>query len=933
MNAFGPYKEKVEIDFEKLGNNGVFLITGDTGSGKTTIFDAISFALFGETSGSRRENSSLRSDFADDSVKTFVELEFLHKGMLYKLERVPKYVRQKVRGNGVTTVSGDAVLTYIDEVITGDKNVTDKCIEILGINANQFKQIVMIAQGEFMELLHSKPRDRAIIFRKIFDTGIYKDISDKLKDKYLSKKREYEDVIVTLNSYRNNIIWDNDIDEEMSIMSLLKVLDTYNNTLKIKEEELKLEKSKLDKNYELVLKNINEGNLINNSIDSLELSKKELEELINKKDFYDEQEILIKKSKIILEQIIPRKDIVKKNKDNLDIKNKEYEDNLVIRKDIEEKYNEVVLLYNDIPKLEEQLKQLNIQKNIYEQRIVYLNEIKTLDVSLKDKENILKLIDLNDKKNVVIKFKELEKLNNQLIQMEINFKELSLKYKDCNSKYVKFYDEFLSAQAGIIASNLKDNCPCPVCGSLDHPHKAVISSSVLTKEEIDELKEEVELIIKDLENLVISINNLKKDIAVSKKELDDFNYDELVREINEIEKQVLDFYIDISNYNKIELEKEIINIEGLIKDKIKNINDSDTIDSVTSLISRLNEEIECINKKIKSINDDYQRLSVEREKYNTIVNSLEKDIIKLTEEYDLSKDEYILAYKELGYEKEDDYLVLLLEKEKIFEIENDISLYKTKLVELKSSIKSLEEFLNNKTKMDLDELEKNKCVLEDKLNVLDVSLKEINNKLFNNVGIHSKIKSVYDKLEIMEQEVMIYKDLSDTANGNISGKNKLEFEQFVQANYFDMVIVSANKRFSYMTDDRYLLARKEEASKLSDKLGLELEVIDNYTGKRRDVKTLSGGESFKAALSLALGMSDVIQEFAGGIVVDAMFIDEGFGSLDDTSLEQAMNAIMMLGQGNKIIGIISHVNELKSRIDKKIIVRKSNCGSSVEVSV
>ena len=177
----------------------------------------------------------------------------------------------------------------------------------------------------------------------------------------------------------------------------------------------------------------------------------------------------------------------------------------------------------------------------------------------------------------------------------------------------------------------------------------------------------------------------------------------------------------------------------------------------------------------------------------------------------------------------------------------------------------------------------------------------------------------------------MYKDLSDTANGNISGKNKLEFEQYVQANYFDMVIVSANKRFSYMTDERYLLVRKDEALKVSDKLGLELEIIDNYTGKRRDVKTLSGGESFKAALSLALGMNDVIQEFAGGIVVDAMFIDEGFGSLDDTSLEQAMNAIMMLSQNDKIIGIISHVNELKSRIDKKIIVRKSNCGSSVEI--
>ena len=226
-----------------------------------------------------------------------------------------------------------------------------------------------------------------------------------------------------------------------------------------------------------------------------------------------------------------------------------------------------------------------------------------------------------------------------------------------------------------------------------------------------------------------------------------------------------------------------------------------------------------------------------------------------------------------------------------------------------------------------------KNVLEDKICHLDVTLKKLYSKLFNNLKIFDSIKSVYKRSVNLENEVMVLKDLSDTANGSIVGKSKLEFEQFVQASYFDMVIMSANKRFSYMTDERFLLARKEEAVKISDKLGLELEVMDNYTGKRRDVKSLSGGESFKAALSLALGMSDVIQEYAGGIVVDAMFIDEGFGSLDDSSLEQALNAIMMLGQDNKIIGIISHVNELKARIDKKIIVNKSNMGSSIELTV
>ena len=205
ISAFGPYKDRVEIDFSKLGESGIFLITGDTGSGKTTIFDALSFSLFGEASGSRRDNTGFRSDFASDEVDTFVKLEFEHKGVLYNLERKPRYKRRKKKGEGNTIVGGDASLNYLDNVITGDKNVTDKCVEILGMNANQFKQIVMIAQGEFLELLFAKTKDRATIFRHIFDTAIYKDISDKLKDKYLVKKREYEDSCISIKSYINGI--------------------------------------------------------------------------------------------------------------------------------------------------------------------------------------------------------------------------------------------------------------------------------------------------------------------------------------------------------------------------------------------------------------------------------------------------------------------------------------------------------------------------------------------------------------------------------------------------------------------------------------------------------------------------------------------------------------------------------------------------------
>ena len=931
MNAFGPYKDRVEIDFEKLGNNGIFLITGDTGSGKTTIYDAISFALFGVSSGSRRENSSLRSDFASDKDKTYVELVFSHKGIIYKIERVPRYTRQKVRGSGTTSVGGDATLSYLDEIITGDKNVSDKCIEVLGINSNQFKQIVMIAQGEFMELLHSKPRDRAVIFRKIFDTGIYKDISDKLKDIYLFKRREYEDNILTLGSYKNNIIWDREIDCDISIVLLLELLDEYNIKIKLEEEQLNFEKSELDKEYELVVKSINEGILINDSFLSLQKLEQDLDELINDKIIYDEKESILQKNRDIFLYVISKKNEVIKIKERLDSKKNEYMDIISINDQIEKRYKEVELEYKEISELENKLLSLNNEKRIYDNKLIVWNEFQELKTKFDEKNNILNLMNLAEKEEIIDKFKILEEFNSNLKEKEKEYKELSFKYRESNNNYVKAYEEFLNGQAGIIASNLKDNCPCPVCGSLEHPNIAIINSSVLTKEDIDRLKNEFEVLSKNLEDLALIIGDIKKDIIVYNKYLKNYNYDELNEQIKVIKKNIVDFDVDITIYDKVSLEREVVGIYSLISEKDKLVRGVSDIESISSEIDKLSSEIDDVNYRIKKINSIYQEVSVKKERYNTLIDTLKKELDKLKDEYSRCNDEYMLSYKKLGYEKEEDYLSIVVDDSTLTKLENDVSEYKIKLVEINSGIKSLEKFLKDKKQINVVELQSQKEILEDKIKDKDVALKELDRKLFNNLSIYNSIKNVYDKLIVLENEVMMYKDLSDTANGNISGKNKLEFEQYVQANYFDMVIVSANKRFSYMTDERYLLVRKDEALKVSDKLGLELEIIDNYTGKRRDVKTLSGGESFKAALSLALGMSDVIQEFAGGIVVDAMFIDEGFGSLDDTSLEQAMNAIMMLSQNDKIIGIISHVNELKSRIDKKIIVRKSNCGSSVEI--
>ena len=370
-----------------------------------------------------------------------------------------------------------------------------------------------------------------------------------------------------------------------------------------------------------------------------------------------------------------------------------------------------------------------------------------------------------------------------------------------------------------------------------------------------------------------------------------------------------------------------------ILEKSKSIISDEDEESIVKKIDKLSKEIEKNDKKIKKIVEDYNKLTQEKVEIETSIKLLNNDIVLYEKETAIKEKNYISAYLELGYKNEEDYLNILIDKKELDIEERQIINYDNSLLEIKSKIDTLKDVIKDKEKVDLSVLEDKKKELDDRFREYELSIRDYNNKINHNRIILEKLISLSKSSKNIEEDLTILSDLSDTANGNIKGKNKLEFEQFVQAKYFDDVLESANKRFSYMTDSRYLLLRKKSSSKISDKLGLELEVMDYYTGKKRDITSLSGGESFKASLSLALGMSDVIQSYSGGIVLDTMFIDEGFGSLDSDSLEQAMNAIMMLNSNNKLIGIISHVNELKDRIDKKIVVTKSNNGSMVDILV
>ena len=880
ISAFGPYKNCIDIDFEKLGESGIFLITGDTGAGKTTIFDSISFALFGEVSGSNRPVPSVRSDFADNDTETFVELEFTHKNKKYKIRRNPAYERTKKRGEGTTKTSADASLEYDDKVISGTKNVDIKIEEILGINSKQFKQISMLAQGEFLKILFAESKDRTEIFRRIFDTDIYNQIAKRLADKTRIAKAELEQLKDYFAINSSNIVWKDGIQSvqpkdvnELFIQEILEKL----------QQEIKINSEKFEKCQEQISKQSDENSKIekeimaqkdkNDKIDRCQKLQEEQKVLQEKQEDIKQKEILIQKSQEIINKILPKEDKKKELEKEISQKQKVLQDiseKIELGKKKEEKFKQILELIEII--------KIQFQK---------YSELKDGKTELEDK--IKKL-------QVIIKEQENKKIASE------NAQKLEVEWEKLSTEVLEKEKEFFREQAGILAENLKENEPCPVCGSLHHPNLAIKSTSVLTKEELDNLKEKEEKSRKTLTDATNKVTEINSKIETLIKEFGEKPDIELYnKKYAEISEELEKAYNQLNdNYKQIML-KDIV-IESFEYDTFK----------------------EKITNKISKEREEFLKLQTQQEENK-------KQIDELLQKQEKAQNDYQNTLKELGFENEEQYKKSVLNNSQIEIFSKEIEKYKTdvtinatKLEEIQKEIKGFEKVdltakiqeFNNK-KQELENMRKQQMEYH--------RIFENNNRILVDLQTNSK------KLDSKIKEFTMVEDLSKIANGTVYGKRRIEFEQFVQASYFDMVIIEANKRLLKMTDNRFLLVRKESSERVSDKIGLELEVIDNYNGKRRDVKSLSGGEAFKAALSLALGLSDVIQSYSGGIVVDTMFIDEGFGSLDTESREQAINALNQLTDNHKLIGIISHVTELKERIDKKVIVTKSTEGSKITI--
>ena len=915
ISAFGPYAGKTEINLEKLGNNGLYLITGDTGAGKTTIFDAITFALYGEPSGDSRDVSMLRSKYAAPETATEVEMYFTYDDKKYYIKRNPEYMRPSKRGDGFTTEKANAEFHYLDDngndtrpPITKTKDVNSAVVEIVKVDRNQFSQIAMIAQGDFRKLLFASTDERKKIFQKIFNTQIYYTLQEKLKTESGKLKNDYEDISKSIQQYIKGISCseDNELftqvkkakNNEISMADTMLLLDELLAKDMLTENSCQSEIKKLDKEIDGLTKELTKAQTLQTAKNSLEKANKDLSDLDEKKESLLKTLQEEEKKKPRIEELTQKIAAINEHFD-------EYDE----RDDKTKSSDEITaLIKNDI----ESLEQKNIECENKKKAIDELEEeLKTLDNIGADEEKLKAEQErIKDRKTelerLALEIRNCENLKKELEEKQQDYSDKAEKARTAREEYNSLNRLYLDGQAGIIAKSLTDGEPCPVCGSVSHPNIASMPADIPSEDRLEESKTAAEL--------------AESVAAQASGEAGKLNgqLEEKKRQIAKSAKALLGVYTDIAE--TIEVKKKELNDSGKEIDcKLKEINKAQMRKSeLVKNIPAEKEKLKNAENESKSLQESITKNTAEKEHILKRIEELNKKLKYETKQLaENAKEEY-------ENEKTDIENAIQETRENYNETEKSITAAKSKKEENEKLLEGAEEFDTAAIQNKQNELK------SQRKDILDRE-KEIHSRVNANANIKDSIAAQSAKIEEVEEKWKWVKSLSDTANGNISGKEKVMLETYIQMTYFDRIINRANTRLLIMTSGQYELARSQYAANNRSQSGLELDVIDHYNGTRRSVKSLSGGEAFKASLSLALGLSDEIQSSAGGIKLDTMFVDEGFGSLDDESLSQAMTALSTLAEGNRLVGIISHVNELKEKIDKQIVVTKEKSGGSMIV--
>jgi exonuclease SbcC len=1151
MCAFGSYANEEILDFSELGGNGLYLITGETGSGKTTIFDAISYALFGKASGSARNSyKMLRSDYAEGRTKTFVELDFSSGGNLYRIRReiIPHFTRITEEVSYTESVS---LLLPDTTVLDRSREVDAKVLEVVGLDRDQFAQIVMIAQNDFLRFLQSGTDDRVKILRRIFGTGALKFFQENLKTRAKAKEderkaviRDFEKHSVDHNNARQQFEqWEQEIiidseavkrtDERLIELdkakeefaakiavaeSLCKVFEELvaqqtaleEHTAKVdemtalskrqKRGEIALRKvkpfadktaeaetayTKAKTDFEAAKSDVETATLALQqsekiiaglpsleeaqfSFDGLKQKWQDASDKLNKltildgnyKDISDEQSALdISKAELEkIEVFIEKLPSLDKTKAALDKLTREWEQE-------DDKFKKLTTLQAEYSSITGKQSELSTLQDEFTTLLEIIKGLPSLDEARQRFEQLLSDVEkANEKLRILMALQsdwsEIAAKQKLLITEQAELVCLNSDYNSAKGQYDKLYEQFILGQAGIIAGTLREGEPCPVCGSSDHPApakapggdicdtklKGLLSDSDEAKKKADRKSTECAALISaiavltdrfnvavaahvpngshenagELVDLEVSAAKAHSQELSAKKAADEITLKNLVTQTEVTAKRQAElspkcaallsevttlkdkFMKDIAIYLPdafwenvgAELSGLLGNTQTAVKEMaVKKFADKKALaelretweistnkqkdyngtcvaltSSVATLIGRFikdfaeyipgviwdnagaelaallsetaNKVTELTAKKdideaalamLKTEWDTARKnqtdSKTELEKTKARIDEREKHEQTCRKQREETQELFASAISVNGFENEAEYSSSLILEEELMVIAKQLADYDENGRRIRHDIDRLTKDTEDKEKPDLEKL---KCDFDEIKNVSDaLHLKRDETKLQldNKLRILKELKKSADALAKIEREYAAIRSLSDTANG------KLDFETYAQMAYFERVLRAANLRLKVMSQNRYVLLRKEEGSDGRKRMGLEIEVADSYTGKSRSANSLSGGESFMASLSLALGLSDVVQQSAGGIYLDAMFIDEGFGSLDVEALELSVRTLSDMADGNRIIGIISHVAELRERIDKQVCVEKTHNGSKIQLVV
>ena len=930
LSAFGPYAGVTELDLEKLGTSGLYLVTGDTGAGKTTIFDAITYALYGEASGSSREPEMMRSMYAEPGTPTYVQMEFSYQGKKYIIRRNPEYLRPKDRGEGLTKQKAEAVLTLPDgrPPVTKSKDVTKAVEEMIGLDKQQFTQVAMIAQGDFLKLLLAKTEERSRIFREIFHTKPYQILQEQLKSASGTLRMEYEEVSRSIGQYvqgircNENSLYRTELERVSGKNQMVSIKETLDVLKQILEEdsaeilELEQQLTQLEQELEEVNRQLGKVQTIQKTRVSLEREERLLEEWVPKYAHAQEAWKEQQEKRPVIEQLLLQ---IHEEQKGL----KAYDE---IRALAEQKKQQI----RKQEQLKVQLEQQKQQTEDLEQQILKmkqaLEKVQGAEQGYVELEQARKQLEERGRQLSHLKQMQevLEKQRTQLRQLQQQYQAQWEKTEKRRISCRRMEKAFLDEQAGILAGELKDGEPCPVCGSTHHPLPAELMGETISREDLEQAKAELQREEALVSRLSLTAGEFRGKVEQAEHTFRE-SFEQLVGDVGRLEREAEGKSEDVRRVLDGKKDASQIIFETISGNDRK-------LQQVQQSLQQKEQQID-LKKKIE------QALPKAETRQREIKEEMElifRQQAALAAQADILKEQIEKGTAELKYESkeiaEKTIKQLADQKEKMDKtyqaVQKELEMGQRAVENGRAAVKVLKEQLQQETEPDGEALKQNQTILVEKKQQLSAARTEVAARINGNQQILTNLQKQQTSMERVEQRWGWMKALSNTANGNVSGKDKIMLETYIQMTYFDRTLRRANVRLMTMTGGQYELVRKMAAANQKSQSGLELDVIDHYNGTKRSVQTLSGGEAFKASLALALGLSDEIQASAGGIQLDTMFVDEGFGSLDEESLNQALRALNDLTEGSRLVGIISHVSELKDRIDKQIVVTKDREGGS-----